>query len=93
MRHLMRPKGAKVMKLRYIAAAAAIGASAFFFGHSADASSPTLQTITQSETIVSANCYETHKVTVTYYEHSKTKGWVKYPSPKRTTTDSEHCDA
>jgi ABC-type uncharacterized transport system permease subunit len=56
----------------------------------ANASGTRLQTVTQTETIVSTKCYKTHKVTTTYYHWSLTH-YVLYPSPKVTVTDSETC--
>jgi hypothetical protein len=84
------------MKVRNLVVAgsivAALGVGAAGTAVAEAATSPLLQTVSQTENIVSAKCYKTHKVTITYYEHSSTKGWVKYPSPKKTVTDSEHCD-
>jgi hypothetical protein len=83
------------MKVRSFAAVMALSGIVLFgaakAGSTADASTTQLQTVTQTETIVSAKCYKTHKVTTTYYEYSKTKGWTKYAAPKKTTTDSETC--
>jgi hypothetical protein len=86
------------MRVRNILATAAIlagslGAVIAGTSHqSSDAATTRLQTVTQTETIVNSKCYDVHKVTTTYYHHSSTLGWIKYPSPKVTTTNSETCD-
>lgn len=58
----------------------------------AHASGTTIETITQSKVMLTANCYETYKREVIWYTHSTTKGWVPEPSPKVETTKSETCD-
>jgi len=87
-----------IMKFRKYAVAAAIatmmvGTSvAVMGGGSANASGTTIETITESKTMVNANCYVTNERAVTYYHHSTTYGWERYPSPKVVTTHSETCD-
>ncbi len=73
--------------------AAALGMTAFaLMGHgSAGASGTTLQTVSQTETIVNGHCYTTHRVTTSYYRWSKTTGWTRLAAPKVTTTNSETC--
>lgn len=56
----------------------------------AQASGTTLQTVSQTETLVNDHCFKTHKVTTTYYHWSKTH-YVPYVAPKRTVTDSTTC--
>jgi len=85
------------MKIRKIAIAGilatGIAAGSFAVGHGtpANAASTRLQTVSQTETIVSAKCYDTHKVTTTYYKYSSKTGWTLYPKPKVTTTSSRTC--
>ncbi len=80
-----------IRKLALVASALGIALLAVFDGYTAMGSGTQLQTVTQTETIVSSHCYKTHRVTTTYYRWSKTTGWTAYPSPKRTVTDSETC--
>jgi hypothetical protein len=79
-----------------IATAITIGISALAItgtsAPAAHASGSTIETITETKTMVSTNCYETVKRDVTYYTHSVTKGWVREASPKVVTTHSETCD-
>ena len=70
-------------------ALAAVGGGSFAAG-AAVASGTTLQTVSQTEKLISAKCYQTHKVTTTYYRWSLTH-YVLYPAPKRTVTDSTTC--
>jgi len=83
------------MKIRYIAAVAlctaGITAGVVTQSAPAHASGTTLQTVTQTEHIVSAKCYVTDRRTVTYYKYSAKTGWTLYPSPKVTTLHSETC--
>jgi hypothetical protein len=64
-------------------------------GTAAHASSyPTLSTTSRTEVLVSPKCYREHEVTRTYFHWStKAGGYVAYPAPKTTTTDSTHCHA
>jgi len=73
-----------------LAASISFGGVALANTSHADASGTTLQTVSQTETLVSQKCYKTHRVTTTYYHWSKTR-YILYPSPKRTVTDSETC--
>jgi hypothetical protein len=84
------------MKLRNIAAIAATAGTLFvggtFVGHEvANASGTTVGTVKETKTIVNSKCYKDVRVTTTYYHHSAKYGWVLYPSPRVTTTKSEHC--
>lgn len=85
------------MKIRTAAAAAAIAMTAGTAGvalgtGAANASGTTIETITESKVMLTANCYESYKREVTWYTHSTTKGWVRELSPKVETTKSETCD-
>jgi predicted transcriptional regulator len=60
-------------------------------GAAANAASATVSTSSSTVTMVSSRCYHTHRVTVTTYFYSKTKGWQRYAAPKRTVTDSTTC--
>jgi hypothetical protein len=82
------------MKIRYIAAAGILATGmgvGFAGGAIANASGTTLQTVSKTETIVSAKCYAVNQMTVTYYHYSSKTGWTRYPAPKRTHTTSETC--
>jgi hypothetical protein len=55
---------------------------------SANASSPTLQTVTKVETLVSPKCYHIAQTTRTYYHWSLTH-YVLYSGGPRVTTLSQ----
>jgi hypothetical protein len=57
----------------------------------ASASGTTISTVNQTTSISSANCYKTHRVTITTYHWSKKTGWTRYAAPKKTVTDSTTC--
>ena len=57
-------------------------------------SHPTLSTTTRTEVLISPKCYAEHQVTTTYFHFVKSRGgYVAYPAPKRTVTDSTVCHA
>lgn len=58
----------------------------------ANAAGSTIRTISETETMVNANCYKTVKREVTYYTHSSTKGWVRKVAPEVQLTTTETCD-
>jgi hypothetical protein len=91
---MSQAKKGEVVKIRkYVAAGivlSGIGAG-FAFTGTADAASSVKETISETQNFVSTNCYRTVKVETVYYTHSKTKGWVKEPTPKVTKTTSESC--
>jgi hypothetical protein len=68
----------------------AVGGMSLSGHQQADAGTTNVSTSTTTKTIVNAKCYNQVTRTVTTYHHT-TKGWVKYPAPKVTTTTSEHC--
>jgi hypothetical protein len=94
----MRQAKRRIMKIRGIVASAIVatgifGGMALTGNHAqADAGTTTISTTTSTKTIVNAKCYLTNTKTTTTYHHSAKTGWVKYPSPKVTTSKSEHCD-
>lgn len=59
----------------------------------AQASSATVKTVSETETMTSALCYREVEREVVLYTHSSTKGWVREPAPKVTTVISTHCYA
>jgi hypothetical protein len=87
----------EIMKIRKIAIAGilatGIAAGSFAVGHGtpANAASTRLQTVSKTETIVSAKCYDTRQVTTTYYTFSSTHGWVLNAKPRVTVTTSRTC--
>jgi hypothetical protein len=56
----------------------------------ANASGTTLQTVSKTETLVSAKCFDYKQTTTTYYHWSKTH-YVLYPKPKVTVTTGRTC--
>jgi hypothetical protein len=84
------------MKARRIAASVTIVAAATLGGMSigsANASSPTLQTVQKVETLISPKCYHEHQVTHTYFKYS-TKAGRYVSEPVRTSViDQNHCHA
>jgi hypothetical protein len=87
------------MRIRTIAASAVIAAAsigstlAFTGGTPANASGSATETVSQTNTMISSKCYREVRREVVYYTHSSTKGWVREPAPKVTTTVSTHCYA
>jgi hypothetical protein len=59
----------------------------------AHASGTNVSTSTTTKVMLNSLCYEESTRTVTLYHHSAGHGWVAYPSPKVTTSKSEHCYA
>jgi hypothetical protein len=59
----------------------------------ANASSPTLQTVTKTETLVSPKCYHISQVTRTYYHWSKTHYVLYSGGPRVTTLNQTVCHA
>jgi hypothetical protein len=84
------------MKMRTGIAAGAVTAGLLFGAVSmaggANASSPTLQTVTKVETLVSPKCFHYTQTTTTYYHWSKTH-YVLYAGPKKTVTTGTTCHA
>jgi hypothetical protein len=73
--------------------AAGIVAGSLLFGagamaQGANASSPTLQTVSKTETLISPKCYHISQITRTYYHWSKTH-YVLYSGGPRVTTLSQ----
>jgi nitrous oxide reductase len=89
---IMRRRTNIIAATALVGLAAGVGSMAATTG-SANASGTTLQTVSKTETIVSAKCYTYRQVTRTYYHWSSTKGWELYPSPKVTVTTGETCHA
>lgn len=85
------------MRTRKILAATgtaiALTVGGFTLGHSnsASAAGTTISTSSSTKVMLNSRCYELYSTTVTPYYHSSKYGWVKYPSPKVTSTKSEHC--
>jgi hypothetical protein len=84
------------MNIRNIAAAgfvlAGLGVGAVAVTSApAHASGTVVSKVSEVKTIVNSKCYNDVRVTTSYYHHSSVYGWVLYPSPKVTTTKSEHC--
>lgn len=48
------------------------------------------ETVSQVNRIINAKSYREVRREVVYYSHSKTRGWVKLPAPRVTTTVSTH---
>ena len=59
----------------------------------AHASGSTVSTSTTTKVMVNSRCYEQYTRTVTTYQHKTGHGWVRYVSPRVTTSKSEHCYA
>jgi hypothetical protein len=79
-------------KIALVGTAVGLALAAFFAGDwAASASGTQLQVTSGTETIVNSHCYTYSRYTTTYFEYSKTKGWVQYAAPKRTHTTGETC--
>jgi hypothetical protein len=77
-----------------VIASASIGSAGIGFALGstpANASGSVTETVSQSNVMLSSKCYREVRREVVYYTHSSTKGWVREPAPKVTTTISTHC--
>jgi hypothetical protein len=88
------------MKLRNRIAAIAAGTAivagaglAMTSGGPANASGTTLQTVSKTETIISAKCYHSVQTTKTYYHWSVNRYVLYSAGPKVTVTTQNVCHA
>jgi hypothetical protein len=51
----------------------------------------TFESVVNQGTAIYGNCTVTARTTTTYYHWSSTKGWVQYPAPKITTSQTTVC--